>query len=134
MGYSHYYSDLDKFTDEEWNDFINISKKIFYYMDYSTIINDEKFEEMYNNPDSSDENFMYIRDDLFAITGVGWLIVPKEGLHFNYVKTYKRDYDDLIVAILYALVYIKPNVKFESDGNPEELQSGYDIFQAIISI
>ncbi len=30
-------------------------------------------------------------------------------------------------------VYIKPNVRFESDGSPKEHHSGYDIFHPVIS-
>ena len=115
MGYTHTFNQTCSFTDEEWCKVMKFCKQVF-KMRKGILGNG--FGEVNSKPTVNGSNICFngIGDDsheTFQITKSRY-----EG--YNFTKTARKPYDEVVVAILTYINFIAPHVlEISSDGSDE---------------
>lgn len=135
MGYTHYWRQSRDFTEKEWKQIQDFSKKLLKSKDAKEIITSDK----------KDCDYLRINDHCVVFNGKKELshetfalerYVPtddkyhdknKDG-HFNFCKTAQKPYDLYVVAMLVFANHIAPDaLKLSSDGDWNDWKRGYEL-------
>lgn len=139
MGYTHYWGATRTFTASEWKDICAATRSILAATD-ATIV--REYDQPTERPD--------ILDDEILLNGSGeeghetfWLQreLPEEPEYrkgegdFQFCKTARKPYDDVVVAILIAVRDIAPDAfSWSSDGYLEEHADGLALLNRATSL
>lgn len=120
MGYTHYWTQDVKATDEQFSKFTD---------DFKTIVSDsDLLQREYDNNDPVD-----INNDFVAFNGIGdegheTMFFENGGLDFNFCKTARKPYDTHVTAALILLKHhLTDDIHISSDGNTEDWQPAMDL-------
>jgi len=132
MGYTHYWRQSRDFTEKEWKQIQDFSKKLLKSKDAKEIITSDKKDCDYlrindhcvvfnGKKELSHETFALER---YVPTDDKYHDVNKDG-HFNFCKTAEKPYDLYVVAMLVFADHISLNaLKLSSDGDWNDWERG----------
>lgn len=118
MGYTHYFTQKRKFTNEEWDKICEFTKKIIEH--FAGIV---QFESDNEDPPQVDENAIRFNGidseghETFMVTKSMPELMPFIGA-FRCCKTARKSYDDVVCLVLLAIHSIAPDaMDISSDGD-----------------
>lgn len=112
MGYTHYW-DHNGFTDEQWQKLVTFTQNLISETEI-TIVNGHG--DLGSSPEINDRRIFLNGEgddscETFALT--------KAEQDFEFCKTQRRPYDEIVVAIMRKAMEINPNFNPRSDGGIE---------------
>lgn len=125
MGYTHYWEAVP-FTTEQWDKLKPLVETVFKLAKAEKILLAAEYDRPGDEP--------YINDHEIMFNGVGdegaeTFLVGRGDTDFQYCKTYRRDYDTPVVAILYLCGHVNPEFTGTSDGEDEDLTDGLNMYK-----
>lgn len=121
MGYTHYWEQNSKCSDEQWQGFCD---------DVRTII---KASDVPVQREYDDDSEPEISDELVAFNGVGddghetvWFARNHEG--FVFCKTNRKPYDEIVLACLVAAINNGVIHEWHSDGGDKAIDEGRNLY------
>ena len=121
MGYTHYFQLNRELTPVEWAGFMRGAQSIINHAWDIDI-----------DGDSSDE--------FLTVNGIGEaghedFYITRTDLNWNFCKTNRKEYDDVVTALLILIRYLVPQaITVSSDGNWTDWKAGRDIFTEAIHL
>lgn len=120
MGYTHYYQQHSKPTEQQWANFTHHVKELI-EMSWDIELDIE------------------ITTDLIAINGVGdesheTFLMERGNTTWDFCKTARKPYDQVVTAVLILARYTFPDYSLSSDGDWEDWSIGRDIFTRVIHL
>lgn len=119
MGYTHYWTHNEPFTDEEWNAIKADAAKV---LEVCTVPLWHEYDEPDTKPTIDDEAIFFngTGDD-----GHETFVLEKNGNGFNFCKTAAKPYDRVVVAMLILAHKHAPDaMNISSDGGAEDWEDG----------
>lgn len=113
MGYTHYWKIRKSFTDAAWTSFTNDTKSLF----ASTKIPlADGFGDTGTVPEIDDKGVTFngLEDD-----GHETCQITKSATDFEFCKTARKPYDEVVVAVLKLARKYNPSIELSSDGGSE---------------
>jgi hypothetical protein len=124
MGYTHYWRQIEPFSDTEWQALEDYARAIFDLTDVPLAAWDGSANsEPYIGPEGVQFNGV-LPDECedFYLTRKGEHPMP-------FCKTSRLPYDDVVVAVLEAAALLAPDkFTWSSDGDPEDHIAGKNLF------
>lgn len=127
MGYTHYHEQARAFTDTEWSALLDDVRKIIGHSHGIPLARE------YDRADEPPE----LDGELVIFNGVGddghetFVLTREPSGHFEFTKTARKPYDEVVTACLLAAHAIAPGaLDIGSDGEPEEWALGRDLYEA----
>lgn len=120
MGYTHYWDSVD-FTCDEWQ---RIKKAARLITNRSLVI--VQYEDDDKRPPQID-------DKMIRFNGVGdegheTFLIKHTKNEWSFCKTARKDYDEIVVAVLIAISIICPRFNWRSDGYPDDHAEGVALY------
>lgn len=115
MGYTQYYTQTRAFTTEEWNLIKSFTEKLFEY-EKDILANGLGEEGTEPKVNAKFISFNGIGDESYETC----YITKTHYKEYNFCKTDRKSYDDVVVALLTYINYVAPNaLTIGSDGSNE---------------
>jgi len=128
MGYTHYFGILKSPTPEQWEPIRKAVRKIFDNKALGSLI---RFESNSTEPPLADEDV--IRFNGIEDEGHETFYLPREDEGFQFCKTARKPYDDIVTACLIIVNHFAPSCyDIGSDGDPENWEVGQQIAEAAV--
>jgi len=133
MGYTHYWKET-AFTDGQWQLFIDAEHRLIHEAVFNANI---KLDREWDNDSEPPE----VTDELVAFNGRAdagheTFFFERENNQFNFCKTARKPYDDVVVASLIMAHYFDPEFTWSSDGNFDDgdFNAGLDLATQILGV
>jgi len=143
MGYTHSWKRSLTLDKDKFKSFVADCQRIMSASGVELI--DGKFHQEFHElrygktPITSLVMLRFIGKDAQDVFTIPRILVPKdyqgpdaEGLYFNCCKTIRLPYDTPVLACLLALKHWFPETKVRSDGWPEELVLGMELYNKVL--
>jgi hypothetical protein len=113
MGYTHYFQLHNEPTQTRWQSFTS---------GVSSIIRT-----------SNVQLEAEVTDSRIVLNGIGadsheTFVIEKGSVRWNFCKTARKDYDEVVTAVLILARYVFPDFSLSSDGTWEEWRTGRELF------
>ena len=120
MGYTHYFQLHNQPSEEGWTNFIKGVRQLL---------------EQAWDIDTEGE----INDEVVVLNGIGaesheTFFLSKTNNKWEFCKTARKPYDNVITSILILAKYLFPTMYLESDGNWEEWVEGRELFESVFHL
>lgn len=129
MGFSHYFPQTRSFTDTEWANIQTFAKTLF-----------DKNEEILAGPLGEMDTAPIVNDEEISFNGIEDLshetftIGKIHDPNYNFCKTNRKPYDDVVVFLLTYINHVAPNVlTITSDGNDKDLEKALVILRDLLN-
>ena len=125
MGYTHYWDTNSKITDEQWEKSCNFVNKAIKTTSAEIV---GGHAEVGTDPEVSVNRVVFngVEDD-----GHETFHIPRNNGEWEFCKTARKPYDDLVIACLLAAMSIGVIGGWSSDGEKDEHQQGYDLYKKV---
>jgi len=146
MGYTHYYTQKEKLTDEELDKIVSLSKRIIDNLPEHSLSSGSYFSEypiVLCSNHYYDENPPIVNTTEININGLSseedlgheTFTIKFNKLKGECCKTARKPYDYVVQAILAIIYTVAPNAfRISSDGDAEEWQWSVDTAAKILGI
>ena len=127
MGYTHYFPQTRDFTNDEWSEIVDFTKTLV--KEHRNILANAMGEAGTEPEVTSDHISLNGIEDASHET---FEITRKHNIGFNFTKTARKEYDDVVVAILVYVHRIAPGaLEISSDGDVEDWAAGVQAAQNV---
>lgn len=121
MGYTHYWTVSENFSQEEWDEILACARKI---------IGASSIPIQYEDDDDSPPE---LSNEMICFNGVGAdgleTFVLTRTVSHSFCKTARQPYDEIVVAILIMVADVVPDkFSWSSDGSEDEHDDGNDLY------
>lgn len=126
MGYTHYWRNPQGFTNDQWKLARELADAIIRVSSVPV-----QYEYDVSDPPRIDDGA--IRFNGVDEDGHETFFVQYGPREFEFCKTARKPYDEIVVAMLFMLEHVNPSFSWSSDGDSEDHQGGYDLLQRAIA-